>query len=506
MKRTLLTLTIIIVGLFYSKSYAQSYVPNPGEVIIFYPVSDIYKEKLGGYDCFYNTSDVYKNEKTIVKPKYRFKQKDGLTPFEEIEGHSFTVITSLIENKNAHKSEKKIYLLFLQRDDGEKVLLRIPFVHRKEDNILTNSMSLQSRFLNLYNENNINIPCCIQRELFSIKKYIGKDVVHHYSSNRKKEDEGKAIFLLKTNMKEIQKSYVDDLFSANYHIYHCEDVMFININNHIFKQPVVLLKYNDMKIYVPAFDFRAYGSSLYGIQYSFNEQFEYKDKIFEKRYSKINDSVKALVGKYIVYYRYGNDVEQYLYERINNIGNNEKYIFKKDERYYIEKIDFSQIDNTCYYMYAILKDDYNNKIQMPVKYLETDNSGYLGGLFVLEDSVLARKKRYELETAKKDSIDIIYYKSIKKKYGNSYAAFYMELSYFQKETFRKAAAKWGPSVAKDISEGYVRIGWNKEKCLMSWGKPKDINKSIGSWGVHEQWCYSSGYLYFENGKLTSIQD
>ena len=42
--------------------------------------------------------------------------------------------------------------------------------------------------------------------------------------------------------------------------------------------------------------------------------------------------------------------------------------------------------------------------------------------------------------------------------------------------------------------------------LESWGQPDDINRSVGSWGVHEQWVYGDEYLYFENGKLTSWQD
>ncbi|GAH38631.1 unnamed protein product [marine sediment metagenome] len=50
----------------------------------------------------------------------------------------------------------------------------------------------------------------------------------------------------------------------------------------------------------------------------------------------------------------------------------------------------------------------------------------------------------------------------------------------------------------------------KEQVEVSWGKPRDINKSVGSWGVHEQWIYRkfshSTYLYFENGILTSWQD
>lgn len=42
------------------------------------------------------------------------------------------------------------------------------------------------------------------------------------------------------------------------------------------------------------------------------------------------------------------------------------------------------------------------------------------------------------------------------------------------------------------------------------GRPDHVNRSTGSWGVHEQWVYNGGrhlgdevYLYFENGVLTS---
>lgn len=53
-----------------------------------------------------------------------------------------------------------------------------------------------------------------------------------------------------------------------------------------------------------------------------------------------------------------------------------------------------------------------------------------------------------------------------------------------------------------------------ERCV---GKPDEINRSIGSWGTHEQWIYKDGfnegtkdgktkYLYIENEKLTAIQD
>ena len=69
--------------------------------------------------------------------------------------------------------------------------------------------------------------------------------------------------------------------------------------------------------------------------------------------------------------------------------------------------------------------------------------------------------------------------------------------------------KYGKYYGKLILEGKVVRGMTKEMCKESWGEPDDINVSIGSWGRHEQWVYGklySSYLYFENGKLTTIQN
>ena len=46
----------------------------------------------------------------------------------------------------------------------------------------------------------------------------------------------------------------------------------------------------------------------------------------------------------------------------------------------------------------------------------------------------------------------------------------------------------------------------KEMLIDSWGDPKEINRSVGSWGIHEQCIYSKGYVYIENGFVTSWQD
>lgn len=79
----------------------------------------------------------------------------------------------------------------------------------------------------------------------------------------------------------------------------------------------------------------------------------------------------------------------------------------------------------------------------------------------------------------------------------------------KQERIAKLTAKYGKYYAKLIVEEKVVRGMTKEMCRESWGEPDDINVSIGSWGRHEQWVYGkiySSYLYFENGKLTTIQD
>jgi len=50
------------------------------------------------------------------------------------------------------------------------------------------------------------------------------------------------------------------------------------------------------------------------------------------------------------------------------------------------------------------------------------------------------------------------------------------------------------------------MGMGSNMVKASWGEPEDINRTVGSFGVHEQWIYGDTYVYFEDGILTSWQD
>ncbi len=97
-------------------------------------------------------------------------------------------------------------------------------------------------------------------------------------------------------------------------------------------------------------------------------------------------------------------------------------------------------------------------------------------------------------------------KKLKKKEEEKRRKEQMKKELAEKEALiNKYTLKYGSTIAKKIVNGYIWLGMTKEMAIDSWGHPDDINKSVGSWGVHEQWIYGNQYLYFENGKLTSWQ-
>lgn len=126
---------------------------------------------------------------------------------------------------------------------------------------------------------------------------------------------------------------------------------------------------------------------------------------------------------------------------------------------------------------------------------------------------LANKSRGKLEEIKLADIPLTNYgerlfvirgaiaadASLKQKYASEL------VKLENKEKSQVAAEKRAAAMAKR-KEG-VHIGMSAEDVLASqWGKPRSVNRTTASYGVHEQWVYGGGYLYFENGKLTTIQN
>jgi len=79
--------------------------------------------------------------------------------------------------------------------------------------------------------------------------------------------------------------------------------------------------------------------------------------------------------------------------------------------------------------------------------------------------------------------------------------------------FKREHPTWTDATCSLVAAEQLALGMTAEMARASWGSPSKINRSVGSWGVHEQWVYnaltryhSPRYIYFENGTLTSWQD
>lgn len=141
--------------------------------------------------------------------------------------------------------------------------------------------------------------------------------------------------------------------------------------------------------------------------------------------------------------------------------------------------------------------------------------GYVNDLFVNENIEITRfksaleeknadynrKKQLEYTIKDKAISDSLRLENEKKS-----AELEKKLTAQRAELEKKLTVKFGSKVAKDLVVGRVWMGMTEEMAEYSWGRPQTINRSVGSWGVSEQWVYGVGnYLYFGNGKLTSWQ-
>lgn len=136
--------------------------------------------------------------------------------------------------------------------------------------------------------------------------------------------------------------------------------------------------------------------------------------------------------------------------------------------------------------------------------------GYLNELYLkvtpeveaLRMEIKKRKKELnEFEIAeKKKQQQVKYEEQLKIEETNKQEQLRKEEAYKQ-----EVLKKYGKEQGNKLLNGYFWIGMTDEMARVSLGEPKQINKSVGSWGIHEQWIYYNLYVYFENGILSSYQ-
>ncbi len=512
-------------------SFGQNRIPQKGERIMFYPLNENNEIAKLGYDCFYTTNQVIDKEKYNFKTKFRFKKNElGVTPSKEIEGYTFYVQNKKVISSNGHD----VMLLFLNREvDSLQVLLRIPKYYDKKSNKLTQCFikkqyNIKSDEFTYY----IILPF-VNVDTLSVlrKRYINKDIVYDYNSlHYKRIDHLEMLF------KKLNDNYNKLHFNVTYK---CHDFVYRPISGYMYKQlcvalttPTGTLQYMPVTYFIGSLnEYDRNGS----VQFNFLNSFfwdrnEYLQKEFKKE--KCEDVVKKFTGKRVYYGLH----EHYLYEKDNDRSSNvdENCILRTGDIYKIKEgayecVRFDVLKrnakgyNNSWIPFAILKDDNGVEFRVPVTktYMSSYNKSYCDSFeeyFVLNqlvDSIVQNRKDLALqkELAEKEKK-----RTLVNKYGVTYANFLMNIRYEIRdeliEKFEALSRKYGKASAKLIMEGVVRLGWSREMCRESWGKPDKVNTTRGSWGVHEQWVYEYSFtdsysikcLYFENGVLVTIQD
>ncbi len=261
---SIVTLAVLIPAL----SWADSYCPKKGEEFVFYPVSKVYKQVIKGYDCFYVPDLAYKNGQTNPKREYRFKvDANGVTPYSEIEGHTFVLENALKENADKPVLQQN-FLCFLVRDDGERLLLRIPFVRKSTDNTLTRGMSVILNEKNSFHQGPavclINIPACPVRQLEKLSRQMTGKTLSRQSGRE-------VDMTVSALVKYLNKDMGDEIVRSASVI--CDSISFVDVKGYVFRQPIAFGNLKGKKIKLPVFDFRGNGESVYGSYFSINTVF-----------------------------------------------------------------------------------------------------------------------------------------------------------------------------------------------------------------------------------------
>lgn len=272
MIRNLLVVLLLVV--FLTRATGQVHAPDNGQTIEFYPVNDSLRSIYNGYDCFYDFSKVYKKNKVTIKPKYRYsRNKQQLTPFNEIEGHSFLVIEAFKED--GEKGKSSTYNIKLQRDDNVEILMCMPFNPQKESNVFTKSMIVSFYNSKGNKSNGIFMPF-LSPSIDSCRKQLcGKTLVRtdsinslnnyyiksiYYRINGGIERCKQAINIIIGNGNLINKLPTDSIYLYGSKI-EIENLEYINVPSYTFKQPVANVIYNSKSYKLPLFDFYGKGEN-----------------------------------------------------------------------------------------------------------------------------------------------------------------------------------------------------------------------------------------------------
>lgn len=470
-------------------SWADTYCPKKGEEFVFYPVTKVYKQILHGYDCFYDPVKTYKNGQTKAVAANRFKPNaQGLTPFTEIEGHTF-VVTSTVKENAELSVDKQNFLCFLRREDGAELLLRIPFVRKTIDNTLTRGMAQVLTEKNSFRKGPavciINIPACPVDQLQMLTRQMeGQKLLR----NKDREVDMTVSTLTQyLNGADITETlfHSDDVF--------CESVSFMEVKGYLYQQPIASANLRGRKIKLPVFDFRGDGQSVYGSYFSINTVF--RAPAAQKVNSVLAEVDEIIVGEEEIIYEQKVDEEKVIQE--------EKIEAEEQAAPRVGKLaEVSSGESKVEVTVA--------KPDVPEMIVATNVKMSQPSRVVAEPAKI-EEKPVKLDAPEKMEIKVapqpVLVKSDPQPVVVEKADSQPTAEKSEKERLAELTKRFGAKNAALIAKGKVSKGFSKEMCKAALGEPDYINTTQNMFTTLEQWVYGVNlYLYFQKEKLQYIDE
>lgn len=480
-------------------SWADSYCPKKGEEFVFYPVSKVYKQVIKGYDCFYVPELAYKDGQTRPEREYRFRvDANGVTPYSEIEGHTFVLENALKENADKPVSQQN-FLCFLVRDDGARLLLRIPFVRKSTDNTLTRGMTVILNEKNSFHSGPslclINIPACPVGQLAKLSERMT-------GQNLSRQTGREVDMTVSTLVKYLNKDLGDEIVRSS--SVYCDSISFIDVKGYVFRQPIAFGNLKGQKIKLPVFDFRGNGESVYGSYFSINTVFrapaENKPQLAENATKSVlaTEPSEPVASKPVVE------------ETPKPVTAEPKPV--KEERSTVvastTKQNATEEDASAYIIEEVPVETNLWVLDEKPKNIVAEKKVEVKPVEVPSQPVIVKKvsepKKVEASNAITPAAPIeITSPEIKVKDGPD-----PEIQErLAKERLADLTKRFGAKDAKIIAAGKVSIGFTQEMCKEALGEPDYINTTQNMFTTLEQWVYGHDlYLYFQKGKLQSIDE
>lgn len=507
-------------------SWADSYCPKKGEEFVFYPVSKVYKQVIKGYDCFYVPELAYKNGQTYPEREYRFRvDANGVTPYSEIEGHTFVLENALKENSDKPVSQQN-FLCFLVRDDGERLLLRIPFVRKSTDNTLTRGMTV------ILNEKNsfrtgpslclINIPACPVSQL---EKLSGQMAGQTLSRQMGRDVD----MTVSTLVKYLNKDLGDEIVRST--SVYCDSISFVDVKGYVFRQPLAFGNLKGKKIKLPVFDFRGNGESVYGSYFRINTVFrapaENKPLLAENTTKsvlatepEVEETPKPVAAEpkpatvepkpVTVEAKPVAPESRIVAEEEKPVTVETPKLTKEKETTVVANADTKQTTEEVSYIIEEVPVETNLwVIDEKPKNVVAENKIETKAVEIPSQPVVVKKVAEPKKVAAATSTTPVAPVEIKTpeitvKSEGPDPEIQERLA---KERLADLTKRFGAKNAKIIADGKVSIGFSQEMCKEALGEPDYINTTQNMFTTLEQWVYGHDlYLYFQKGKLQSIDE